>query len=176
MSVQAVFPVLQRPWRGYADPGLPVGMWIAQGTVLGDASGTNQGVVFVFKEEGEPLGGRFYNLEQMEVHSTLASLSFAALVLENFDIISTTGLVNREYHLRLTSDGITTSSLQEYQSAVLPIFMGRPSLVGLQTQLRVRVANTLNETLFFTGQGYIWEPRSLLVDGGLRRPIDGLYG
>lgn len=176
MSVVANFPVLQRPWRGYADPGLPVGMWIAQGTVLGDATGGTQNVRFVFKTEGEPLGARFYNLEQLEVHSTLAGLAVGDLTLENFDIVGPTGLVNRRMHLAFESDGFTNASLKDGDGPKLPKFLGRPQLVGLPTQLQVTVNNTLNETLFFTGQGYIWEPRSLLEDGGLRRPLDSLYG
>jgi len=176
MAVAGIVTVTQRPWQGYSDPGLPVGMWVSQGTVLGDASGGNQSVIMRFKEEGDPLGARFYNIEQMEVHSTrqVGALR-AGLLIENFDIISSTGLVNRQIHIAMQTDGITDSAMISGNMKV-PIFMGRPTLVGVSSQLTARTLNTLNETWFFTAQGYIWEPRSLLVDGGLRRPLDSLYG
>jgi len=176
MTATADFPVTQRPWRGYTDPGLPVGMWIAQGTILGDASGGNQIINFVFKGEGEPLGARFYNVEQVEAHMTrnIGATVNAAMVLTNFDIVGPTGLVNRIVRVPLDTDGVTDSALT-ITSLHLPIFLGRPQLVDLPTELTLRAFNTLNETLFFTAQGYIWEPRSLLVEGGLRRPVDSLY-
>lgn len=175
MTVIAAVTVLQRPWKGYEDPGLPVGMWIAQGTILGDASGGDARIFFIFKPEGDPLGARFYNLEQLEVHSTRVGTVDGALIINNFDIISGTGLVNRRIHLILRSDGISNAQL-DTSSVKLPIFIGRPQLVDLEAQLQVNFQNFLMETLFFTGQGYIWEPRSLLEDGGLRRPLDSLYG
>lgn len=175
MTVTASFPVLQRPWRGYEDPGLPVGMWISQGTILGDVSGGNQVVNLVFKEEGAPLGARFYNIEQLEVHESNVSTRNAGLVMQSFDIIGQTGLVNREIHLELDVNASSNSALTG--SAVrLPIFVGRPSLVGITSQLQFRTVNIDGDTFFVTAQGYIWEPRSLLNDGGLRRPLDGLYG
>lgn len=174
MSIAAVFPVIQRPWKGYTDRGLPVGMWVAQGTVTGDASAGQQGIFFVFKGEGEPLGARFYNIEQVEVHSTQANLDNAGMSLNNFDIIGQTGLVNRLLHVSLESDAITNTGIISGDLR-LPIFLGRPQLVDLEAQVEVRTINTLNETLFATIQGYIWEPRSLLEDGGLRRPLDSLY-
>jgi len=175
MSITAVFPVLQRPWKGYDDPGLPVGMWIAQGLVTGDASGGSQRINFTFKGEGEPLGARFYNLEQMEAHSTLATTFGSALVLEGFDIISAAGLINRRIAIELISDGITDAEMLT-AGIRLPLFLGRPQLVDIASAIVYERNNVLNEATAFTAQGYIWEPRSLLQDGGLRRPLDSLYG
>lgn len=175
MTISAVFPVIQRPWKGYEDRGLPVGMWIAQGTTLGDASGGANNVIFVFKAEGEPLGARFYNIEQIEAHNTLPTNADAMLVIENFDIVGPTGLVNRRSHFNLLAS-VSDAALSAQEHTLLPIFLGRPQLVGLSSQIRLEGTNTLNETQFFTAQGYIWEPRSLLEDGGLRRPLDSLYG
>lgn len=176
MSVVATFPVLQRPWKGYEDRGLPVGMWIAQGSILGDASAGFASVFFIFKAEGEALGARFYNIEQLEVHTTRFTPSLAGgLVISNFDIISSTGLIDRSIHLEMEGDGDTDTNMLS-QATRMPIFLGRPQLVDLEAQVQISTTNTLNETLFATAQGYIWEPRSLLEDGGLRRPLDSLYG
>ena len=175
MSVVATFPVLQRPWRGYSDPGLPVGMWVAQGTILGDASGGTQAVLFNFKGEGDPLGGRFYNVEQIEAHSTTLSTASAELSLQSFDVIGSTGLVTRRIHFLLITDAITNASLQT-DTIRLPIFLGRPQLIDIASEVAFSTVNQLNETFFATAQGYIWEPRSVLTEGGLRRPLDSLYG
>jgi len=175
MSVVTEFPVLQRPWKGYADRSLPVGMWIAQGTQLGDATGGTQAVLFIFKAEGQPLGARFYNVEQIEVHATVAVSSDAEMSIQNMDVIGSTGLVTRRYHLDLITDSVTNIALRP-PGGWLPIFLGRPQLVGISSELAFSAPNTLNETFFATAQGYIWEPRSLLNDGGLRRPVDSLYG
>lgn len=150
-------------------------MWIAQGTQLGDGSGGANSIIFIFKGEGEPLGARFYNLEQVEIHNTLVTETDGSIQLFNFDIIGTTGLVTREIHTDLDTDGTTTAALVSGRLK-LPIFMGRPQLVGVVSQLIFRTDNINMETSFFTAQGYIWEPRSLLMDGGLRRPLDSLYG
>jgi len=175
MAVTTNIDVHQRPWQGYDDPGLPVGMWIAQGTLLGTATGGAQDIGFVFKGEGDPLGARFFNIEQVEIHTTRVGTIEGSLILDNFDLVSATGLVNRRIHFTLISDGITDSSMRS-DILPLPIFMGRPLLPDLTTELRAEIINTDGETLFFTGQGYIWEPRSLLAPGGLRRPLDSLYG
>jgi len=174
MTVAANFPVIQRPWAGYTDPGLPVGMWIAQGSLLGDASGGNQTIFFNFKGEGEPLGARFYNLEQVEVHSTRSvTQQNGTINLDNFDIVGSTGLINRRILVSIFAEGTTNSSMPPLR---LPIFVGRPQLVDLASDIALQMANVDLETIFFTGQGYIWEPRSLLMDGGLRRPLESLYG
>ena len=175
MSIVSFFPVLQRPWRGYDDPGLPVGMYIAQGTQLGDASGGTASVVMNFKEEGDPLGARFYNIEQIEIHHTAAVDRPGAIVLSSFDIISSQGLVDRRIAFQMIADAISDAALLS-GGVKLPIFLGRPQLVGIGSDVQASVANVDGQTLFFTLQGYIWEPRSLLEDGGLRRPLDSLYG
>ena len=175
MSVVADFPLIQRPWKGYSDPGLPVGMWVAQGTILGDASGGSQAVIFTIKGEGQPLGARFYNVEQVECNFTDQGNFPAELSIQNMDVIGSTGLVTRRLHFDLLTDGVTNSGLQT-NTIHVPIFLGRPQLIGIAAELVFATPNQLNETLFATAQGYIWEPRSLLTDGGLRRPLDSLYG
>ena len=175
MSVVADFPVIQRPWQGYIDPGLPVGMWIAQGTILGDASAGTQAVIFTFKGEGQPLGGRFYDVEQLEVHSTDPAGMPGEFSIQNMDVIGSTGLVTRRIHFDLASDGFTNTAMQT-NAIRLPLFLGRPQLIGIAAEIAFSTPNQDLETFFATAQGYIWEPRSLLTDGGLRRPIDSLYG
>lgn len=177
MTIVADAHVQQRTWRGYDDPGLPVGMFITQGTVLGDASGGRQLVIFTFKGEAEPASGRFYNLEQVEIHYTqVGSIAFA-LVATNWDIIGPTGLVNRQWGGSLADNNNNVTAMTTFLQLPLPIFLGTAAPVSaLSAQLEVGVPNILAQTLLVTLQGYIWEPRSVMAEGGLRRPVDSLYG
>jgi len=59
----------------------------------------------------------------------------------------------------------------------LPLFLGGAAPVpALAAQVEVGTNNVNMATLLVTIQGYIWEPRSVQAEGGLRRPIDSLYG
>jgi len=167
----------QRPWRGYDDPGLPVGMWIAQGSVTGDGSGGSMTVRMEFKPEGEPVSGRYYSLEQLHVHHPQASADETGrLRLNNMGIIGDTGLVNRDYALNLQVQLTNGAVLRLEDSHALHLFLDRATLVDLVSTIDIGVTNVAAETLIATGEGYIWEPRSVMAEGGLRRPVDGLYG
>jgi len=166
-----------RPWRGYDDPGLPVGMYFAQNSVVGDASGGDSIIFFEFKGEGEPVSGRFFSLEQYNVfHSATASKS-GHLVLNNWETIGPVGLVNRQYKWRLESNLNDVSALGELQYVPLPLFLGSVApIASLAATLEFGTDNIDLSSLTVTIQGYIWEPRSVQAEGGLRRPVDSLYG
>lgn len=178
MTVTAKLHVSQRPWRGYLDPGLPVGMYIASGTVLGDGSGGNEVIQFIFRGEGNSVTGRFYNIEQLEVMraSTVAQNGF--LESFNFESVGATGLVNYERHLRVEVDEDNFgTALDQSTGPKMPLFLGSAqALADLEAQVNVGFKNGLNITLAASIQGYIWEARSVMAEGGLRRPADSLYG
>lgn len=167
-----------RPWRGYDDPGLPVGMYIAQNIVTGDMSGGDMVVIFVFKNEGDPVSGRLFNIEQFTaIQSQPASLHVGALQSTNFEALFGIGLINNQWRFELeaNSNGVAAINSQIYLP--LPLFLGAAAPVAsLSAQVEVSVDNDNNTTLAATIQGYIWEPRSLQAEGGLRRPVDSLYG
>jgi len=167
VTVVGVTRVQQRPWRGYDDPGLPVGMYISQGTVLGDASGGSMQINIVFRNAGVAASGRFYNIEQLEIHVTSElGATEGFLTFNNFELVGATGLVNRTLRFILTNNAGATSALDFSEAPRLPIFLGITSPVaGLATDVRVGIDNINTETLFATIQGYIWEPR-----------LDSLYG
>jgi len=166
-----------RPWRGYDDPGLPVGMYVAQNAVTGDASGGDMIIFFDFKGEGEAVSGRFFNIEQLNVfHSTTASKD-GHFVINNFETLGPVGLVNREYRFRLAANGNGLSAMTEQVYFPLPLFLGSVAPVAsLAASFEVGIDNIDLSSLVATIQGYIWEPRSIQAPGGLRRPVDSLYG
>jgi len=178
MTVIGVFGVTQRAWRGYEDPGLPVGMWFAQGSTVGDASGGDMTVRLQFIPAEQPVSGRWYNLEQLELQATTFVAVNGFLRIQNLGNIGPVGLVNRLIHLRLepVDDG-TSNALGAEPGVKLPLFMGRPGVPTLNASLDLGIQNLgAGESLTATAQGYIWQPRSLMAEGGLRRPIDSLYG
>lgn len=177
MTVSVIAHVQQRPWRGYDDHGLPVGMYIAQGLVTGDATGGNMLVIFQFRGEGVAASGRFFNVEQVECQHSVAALKTCSLQATNWDLTGAAGLINREWMFALEDNDNTIAAMTTFKQLPLPIFMGITAPVpALAAQLRISTNNVDLTTLTATIQGYIWEPRSVMAEGGLRRPIDSLYG
>lgn len=177
MSIVFNAHVKQRSWRGYDDPGLPVGMYFAQGAVTGDASGGNQIVIFNFRNEGSPASGRFYNIEQMSAFHTDNTTRIYALVATNWESVSEAGLINRQWMGQVEATTNAVASMSTRAQTPLPLFLGITSPVAsLAAQVELHISNINLTSWVVTIQGYIWEPRSVLVQGGLRRPVDSLYG
>jgi len=176
VSIEVTVPIINRPWRGYDDPGLPSGMWVAQGTIIGDATGGFTQVSFNFHIAGAPLSARFYNLEQLEVHKNNDAAQLMGLTLVNFDV-APIGVPNRVIQLSLSPTDVQTDAAALDNVAVdLPLFLGRTITAGLATQLIVSGVNVDAVSLNAMAQGYTWEQRSVQAPGGLRRPTDSLYG
>jgi len=166
-----------RPWRGYDDPGLPVGMWFAQNSVVGDASGGSMLIIFIFKGEAEPVSGRFFNIEQMNIFHSATATKSGSLLLNNWETIGPVGLVNQQFLFRLQTNSNNVSALDFTGYFPLPFFMGSAAPVAsLSSQVEVKINNVDLTSLTVTLQGYIWEARSVQAEGGLRRPVDSLYG
>jgi len=177
VTVSVANAIALRPWRGYDDPGLPVGMYFAQNAVTGDASGGDMIVFFRFKGEGDPVSGRFFNLEQINIFHSVTTAKPAHVVANNWETIGPVGLVNRQWKLELANNANGVSAIGERSHLPLPLFLGSAAPVpSLTTDLEVGIDNVDLSSLVVTIQGYIWEPRSVQAEGGLRRPVDSLYG
>lgn len=177
MTVLTRTAIKRRPWRGYDDPGLPVGMYFAQASVLGDASGGDMIIFFSFKGEAEPISGSFYNIEQFNVFDNNTSVHSGHMVAVNFEQVSETGAINRQWRFQLAQNANAFGALNRETYIPLPLFLGPVAPIrDLSADIEIGVDNVLNDTLFATIQGYIWESRSVQAEGGLRRPVDSLYG
>jgi len=177
MTISVINGIAIRPWRGYDDPGLPVGMWYAQNAVTGNASGGDMLILFEFKGEAEPVSGRFYNLEQLNVFHSDNNTKTGHVALNNWETIGPVGLVNRQWKIELADNANGVSAMNDVMYLPLPLFFGSVAPVAeLAASLEVGVNNVDLTSLVATVQGYIWEPRSIQAPGGLRRPIDSLYG
>ncbi len=177
MTAVANTTIQRRPWRGYDDPGLPVGMYFAQTAVTGDASAGDMITFFFFHEEGDPVSGWFYNLEQINIFHSAIATKGGHIVLNNFETLGPVGLVNRQYRFRLIDNANNVSAMNEEVYFPLPMFLGSVAPVpDISASIEVGINNVDLTSLVVTIQGYIWEPRSIFAEGGLRRPFDSLYG
>lgn len=178
MSVVANESIRIRLWRGYDDPGLPVGMYFAQNAVTGNASGGNAVVIFIFKGEGDPISGRFFNIEQVNFFiGASVSSTICSLTATNFETLGPVGLVNRQWRFEVEQNGNSVSPMNEQAGFPMPLFLGSAApLASLATQVEFATNNIDITSFVATIQGYIWEARSIQAEGGLRRPVDSLYG
>ena len=178
MTIAVSTTIRRRPWRGYDDPGLPVGMYVGQHTVAGDASGGDMIIFFDFKGEGEPVSGFFFNVEQINVFASVTTVTIAHAVATNWETIGDAGLVNRQWKLGMQNNLNDVSALDSDTYFPLPLFLGSVApIASLAATLEFGTDNLgVAESFTATIQGYIWEPRSIQAEGGLRRPVDSLYG
>lgn len=177
MTVSVSDGIATRAWRGYDDPGLPVGMYFAQNAVTGDASGGDMIVFFNFKGEGNPVSGRFFNLEQVNAFHSVNTTKAGHFVANNWETVGPVGLANRQWTFQLVDNGNDVAAMNPALTPALPIFLGSAApLADLAATFEVGINNVDLTSLVVTIQGYIWEPRSIQAEGGLRRPVDSLYG
>jgi len=178
MSVNVTQTIVPRMWRGWEDPGLPIGAWIASGFRIGDATGGNNQVSFDFKFGGDASSGRFYNLEQVDAFQNTATAVNVAMQAENFDRIRPPFVSSiRRWRFRLELDGDGAAAIDVTSLPNLPIFLGQVArLASERSTMTFQINNVDTVSWFVTAQGYIWEARSILAEGGLRRPVETLYG
>lgn len=180
MSVTSVVSIHPRLWRGYDDPGLPVGMYIAHNTGTGDGTGGTNELAFVFKAANEPASGRFFNIEQFNVFEATAQGAdiLGSLRALDFEALGQDAITTRRWRFAMTDDGTARRTIDfSTGPPPMPLFLGQTArAAAFFSHVVIAVPNVNTQPIEATIQGYIWEPRSILAEGGLRRPIDALYG
>ena len=181
MSVANLTPIQHRPFRGSRDPGLPKGIWLVQGSVLGDAGGGTLSFDILFKDGSlpNPESSLFYNIEQKLVVSSLDGGINVFMNPANWDEISpgATGSTFQGYALVLADLGLTNGSGENGSNVQgpLPWFLGQVRKNATNTIIRFSMANTA-VSLAVKAEGYYWGPEAINAPGGPRRPGDSLYG
>lgn len=177
MSVFQDSLIAIRSFRGYADVGLPAGMWHFRLSGLGDATGGILAVLARFQVTGSPSPSQLWSLEQLMVNSTTSSTVIdARFLVENMDLVpemGSTGALSDTYALLLEPD--TFGVALRRNLAQLPLFMGQPIDNSLNSGFQVNVPNVDGLSLAMRAQGYFWTPGAINSLGGVRRPVDGLY-
>ena len=177
MAVTASFRVDVRPYSGFTDPSLPVASWIAQGGVAGDASGGVLDMRFIFQRDGDAQISELFNIEQFSADTSAANSRSLSLETLNMDQLSANRLGTAQVWRFTTSvvSGPQTSALFS-GSDVLPLWLGSPNRDEGDAGLRFQWQNIDLLLYFISIQGYMWGPRSVLAEGGPRRPVGGLFG
>lgn len=177
MSVSGFATIVPRMWRGFENPSYPVGAWIANFVVIGDVSGGVMQVIFPFKEDGQLVSGRFYNIEQMSTFvSTIAGAPFNGFIrVLGFETLGPFIIGERNWRYDLVAASTVVSAGQDFPP--MPLFLGQSGrLEGTSSEMQIGTNNIPGTIFSVDVQGYIWEPRSVLAEGGLKRPVDVLYG
>lgn len=178
MSVVGVGTIAPRMWRGYDDPGLPAGAYIASGFVLGDGSGGVVEVTFPFKPAGQASSARFYNIEQLSALYTITAQGVRGYIRSvGFEDIATISSPEQQFAYAMPTSlpaAIAAADIQQQ----LPIFLGQSvRFFAGNSRVDIGTANAgIVTILTVTMQGYVWDTRSIMAPGGLRRPVEGLYG
>lgn len=178
MTVAVATPIVQTQMRGYDDPGLPVGTYIAQGAATGDLSGGDLRVDVTYRPESEAVSGRAFNIEQIACHVAGGTNGVSGFIqAQNFGVIRQGTLVTRQWGFVFFSNSGGVQAMAYERIPKLPIFLGQLSnVLALNSAVVVGLDNIDAATLIVTIEGYIWEARSVMALGGLRRPIEALYG
>lgn len=178
MTILAAFSYRRLIWGGGDDPRLPTGVWVGNGTVVGDASGGAQFVRINFGNEGDPISGEYFNLEQF---STLISEGTSRdMFLRTVNMTpGPQDMFDRIWHYRVeTLPGLGGNSGFGDIHPKLPLFLGaRLRDAEAPGTLEFGTTNlTATTSITVSAMGYIWDARSVLVPGGLERPERSLFG
>lgn len=178
MTVTGRFGYNIRPFSGYSDPGLPIGSYIAQGGLAGNASGGQVVFNFTFQDEQPNLITEMFNLEQVAIDTDAFAIDDVLMTTVNMDSLSRNRPASdQRWSLSTNPTPASDSAVPMHETAGLPLWLGSPNLSSLSgtATLRFFFVNVDLRLYAVTIQGYIWGPRSVLADGGPRRPVGGLF-
>ena len=180
MSVGFDFRVDIRPYSGYSDISLPIASWHGEAGAVGDASGGIINMDFLFQRDDDAQISELFNLEALTMDIDADPALEWAMSTTNMDSFAThRPATDRVW--KVTMGGIGALSISAGAALnspdILPIWLGSPNRNEGDAGLRFRTSNVLNRLYFVQIEGMMWGPRSVLADGGPRRPVGGgLYG
>ena len=178
MSVFTTFRLDVRPYSGYNDPSLPIAAWIAQGSLVGDASGGTLTFAFRIQTDGDPQISELYNLEALQYDTSNEAIQDVILSTRNMDSLSSFRAVFDQRWVFQTEGAAATnrSAGRLDRGTILPLWFGSPNRDEGDADIRLETVNNDLRLYLATLQGYMWGPRSVLAEGGPRRPVGGLFG
>ena len=185
MTVVADEAIHVMPWRGYDDPTLPEAIWWGSAVVVGDASGGTMNARLCFKNEGDPVSGNIWNLE--EFNAFLNDQTLSSMFMKTVGLAPTKGaaFVDRQYALETFSTGSANGQAVlrggrggSEGMLKLPTMLG--TVRGVADDIAVLTFGRNNEgaatSLAVTAFGYQWGPRSMMAEGGPQRPPQSVFG
>lgn len=177
MSVAANARVFTRPYTGYEDPGLPVGAYIGQAVITGDASAGVSQLNFLFQFGQDALNSQIYSLEHFSAESNASANEELLFQPINMDRLTPQAVLPpTRWSVPLIADGVGSAVARLEALNGLPLWLGSPNTALLECGIRFQVINTAMRVHTYMIQGYIWGPRSVIAPGGPRRPLAGFLG
>jgi len=179
MTVTGTFRVDIRPYSGFSDPSLPIASYIGQGGLVGDASAGDLFFNFIFQDGDEPRISEMFNLEQYSIDTNSTADIEGALQTLRMDQLAPNRPASPQiWRFVVINIGGLLSPISAIQmrDPMLPLWLGAPNGDEGDKGIRIQMPNNDLEFYAVTLQGYIWGPRSVLADGGPRRPANGFFG
>lgn len=152
---------------------MPLGIWRATESVIGDASGGVEEIDIRFQFTDGPRSSLLFSLEQYHVSATRASAGTVRMQTLNMDRQDPTTLPTPIWSVPLlpaSQGGVATADAERGR-----LFLGAPSGPNETSILLFSLNNVLNDILHVTAGGYYWGPRSINAEGGPSKPLEGLY-
>lgn len=175
MTIISVIDPRLRQERGWDDPGYPLGIWEAGGTVLGNASGGTRSVQIDLMKAVNAQRGLAWSLEALSVVDTDAVAKTIRLLISNMEA-AVQGAANNWALPLISTNDASSVVLPLNATFALPIFLGKAIVDNVASGLLIRAANVNGEVISITARGYMWSPRAVLMGaGGYRRPVDGMF-
>jgi len=174
MAVINVFPVRDRPFAGYLEASLPIGIWRVSGASVGDASGGDNTIQFNFQDGVEQrFNSNLYSLEQTSlIHSTGGQI--VEMVVSNMDNFQP-GSIAPRYAIRIIATETLAAIDPESFNAIRGLILGQSIFPNTVSAVSLSIDNGNGENFEAIMQGYLWSARSINVPGGPRRPANGLF-
>lgn len=177
MSVGFDFRVDIRPYSGYNDPSLPIASWISQAGAAGDATGGIFNMGFFFQLDGDAQISELFNLEQLSFDTSNTNDREVIIETVAMDTLAANRPASpQKWQFRIEGASSTGAAALSLGSTLLPLWLGSPNRDEGDSGLRITTANVDLLLYAATLQGYVWGPRSVLAEGGPRRPVGGLFG
>jgi len=176
MSVTSTVDIGRRRWNGWLDPAFPIAYWAVQEAVTGDASGGVITVNFRFSLGGGPHSTLMYSLEQFFVRDTSGVIIQYALRTINLDDMPGGTSIWETSFESMANDNNDAAIQPRDLLGLRKIFLGRTSDPTAASSLTLNLYNGNGNVCSTSAQGYIWDGRSVLANGGPQRPPSGLYG
>ncbi len=177
MTVTAQQTIFPRPWRGYDDPGLPSASWSSWVSSPGDASAGDNFAQVIIEPEAQNLSGRYYSLEVCEAFVTGATAATPVdVILIGFGPAIAGVFTNRHLRLDLEGNQFAGSGLNLTERLSRPVFLGQKLLAASNAIISAVMDNVDAKDLTLWCEGYMWDPGANMAKGGVRRPVDSLYG
>lgn len=180
MVAIAIFTVQMRPWAASEELALPSGGWVADGLVVGDATGGEMILQFNFQNSADPLSARLFSLEQfMLITDALAAVVTGwELQTSNLESFERAAILPRAWGIDMDRirPNAAGGSARLTNMQGLPIFLGAP-VVGNAPAFISFVSDNVNLIVMRAFvQGYFWGPGASTAPGGPQRPLRSVYG